>query len=174
MERTLTWVRAILSTTPARWQNLAVAVPETLLARKPTPAEWSARQCLLHLLDTERGVFPVRVRAFLAGRDFPAFDPDHEGSIDAGAPVASLAAELAGLRTENLTLLDTVQTGDVARTAHHPELGIVTLNQMLHEWAAHDLDHTIQAERAVMQPFILACGPWRGTFRAQDFGAEAP
>jgi hypothetical protein len=31
---------------------------------------------------------------------------------------------------------------------------------MLSEWAAHDLNHTIQAERALMQPFLLECGPW--------------
>jgi hypothetical protein len=30
---------------------------------------------------------------------------------------------------------------------------------MIHEWAAHDLMHTIQGERALMQPFIADCGP---------------
>ncbi len=41
---------------------------------------------------------------------------------------------------------------------------MVTLGEMAHEWAAHDLNHTVQAERALMQPFIQACGPWQRFF----------
>ena len=37
-------------------------------------------------------------------------------------------------------------------------------------WAAHDLNHTIQAERALMQPFMLGCGPWRSFFRDHEVG----
>ena len=57
----------ILETTPARWQALCQTLPADLLSRKPAHAEWSALECLNHLLDTEKNIFPVRVRAFLAG-----------------------------------------------------------------------------------------------------------
>jgi len=30
--------------------------------------------------------------------------------------------------------------------------------------SAHDLMHTVQAERAMMQPFIAGSGPWRPYF----------
>ena len=56
-------------------------------------------------------------------------------------------------------MLECVAPQDFNRTAEHSELGTVTLGQLLHEWAAHDLNHTIQAERAVMQLFIEGCGP---------------
>ena len=36
----------------------------------------------------------------------------------------------------------------------------MTLREMLSEWAAHDLNHTIQAERALIQPFLHESGPW--------------
>jgi len=39
---------------------------------------------------------------------------------------------------------------------------------MLNEWAAHDLMHTVQAERALMQPFIPGSGAWRVYFREHD------
>ncbi len=39
--------------------------------------------------------------------------------------------------------------------------GTVTLAELLQTWAAHDLNHTVQAERALMQPFMLGCGTWR-------------
>jgi hypothetical protein len=39
---------------------------------------------------------------------------------------------------------------------------------LLHEWAAHDLTHTIQAEKALMQPFIQGSGPWRFYFQDHE------
>lgn len=159
--------RAVLGTTPARWNALA-ALPASLLDQPPRAGEWSATACLGHLVDTERYVFPLRVRAFLAGQDFPAFDPDAQGTRIAAGQAPALAAEFAELRATNLALLDSVTAADLVRTARHQELGPVTLDELLHEWAAHDLNHTIQAEQSVMQPFIAGCGPWRGYFVAHD------
>ncbi len=153
-----------------RWLALTETVPVDLLTRPPAPGEWSALDCLRHLLDTERLVFPPRVRDFLAGRDFATFDPDTEGTGDDGREPAQLADEFARLRSESLAALEGLTEPDLARTARHAELGRVTLGEMLHEWAAHDLMHTVQAERALMQPFIAGCGPWRPYFRDHDTG----
>lgn len=173
MEDVLTHAIAVLATTPARWVNLVEGVPAALLTRSPAPGEWSALQCLGHLVDTEREVFPVRVEAFLAGRDLPAFDPDAAGTPPGAAedPVA-LAAEFAARRTASLERLRQVTRGDLARGARHAELGPVTLEEMLHEWAGHDLMHTVQGERAMLQPFIDGSGPWRGYFADHDLAAR--
>ena len=64
-----------MSTTPERWERLTGTLPEALLQRKPAAEEWSAVDCLQHLVDTEGGVFPVRVRYFLRGEDLPNFNP---------------------------------------------------------------------------------------------------
>ena len=156
----------ILRTTPSRWQSLTQSVDASLLGLRPAPGEWSAAECLLHLVEAELQVFPVRLRRFLAGQDFEAFNPD-EGSPPEGArldPLA-LAVEFEQHRADSLRQLAGLGAPDLARTALHPELGRVTLDQMIHEWAAHDLMHTVQAERALMQPFIAGCGPWREYFR---------
>lgn len=158
--------KSVLSSTPARWHTLAQSLPAELLLQPPAEGEWAALACLQHLLDTERWVFPVRVRAFLAGQDFPAFNPDAEGTPAAAAPdPLALAAEFARLRSESLALLHSLAPADLSRTARHAELGAVTLEQMLNEWAAHDLMHTVQAEQALMQPFIQGCGPWQVYFK---------
>jgi hypothetical protein len=158
---------SILSTTLGRWQSLAEYVPADLLRRRPAPAEWSALECLLHLIDTERFVFPVRVRAFLNEQDLQAFDPETQGAkLEEHTSPAGLVQKFSVLRRESLALLATLTPADLSLTARHSELGLVTLEQMLNEWAAHELDHTIQAERALMQPFIDACGPWQGYFQA--------
>lgn len=172
MDDLLTHVRAVLAATPAHWRTLAEALAPALLNRPPAPGEWSAAQCLQHLLDAEREVFPVRVRCFLAGQDFPAFDPDAQGTV-AGGPLdpRAAAAEFARRRADTLALLAGLTPADLPRQARHSELGPVTLEELLHEWAAHDLMHTVQAERALMQPFILGCGPWRKYFAGHTVNA---
>jgi hypothetical protein len=155
----------ILQITPARWTTLTAILSPDLLDRKPAPGEWSALDCLQHLVDTERWVFPVRVRCFLAGENFPAFDPDAQGEISSRTKTShELATEFAAMRVESVALLKTLTPADLERTAVHGELGPVTLAEMLAEWAAHDLMHTVQAERALMQPFIPASGPWEVYF----------
>lgn len=166
-----TWleqVQAVLSTTPERWQRLVSTLPIDLLTRPPADGEWSALNCLQHLLVAERQVFPVRFRAFLTGQDFSNFDPNQPHTeLDSQTP-EQLAAAFAQQRRESLDLFKQVKDDDLGRTVQHPRLGTVTLAQMLHTWAGHDLMHTVQAERALMQPFMLGCGPWRAFFRDHE------
>jgi len=169
MENLVVQVKAVLSTTTVYWTNLTETLSTDVLTRRPAPGEWSAIECLQHLVDTERLVFPVRFQALLAGRDFEAFNPDAQGTAAAEIKTpADLAAEFARYRSANLAALAQVTDLDLPRTARHSELGVVTLAEFLHEWAAHDLNHTVQAERAMMQPFIAGCGPWRGYFADHD------
>ena len=166
MDTILQSVRSILEITPTRWLNLTESVATDLLVQPPAPGEWSAVDCLQHLVDAERWVFPARVRCLLAGQDFPAFDPDSQGTKPAvDQNPAGLAAEFARLRADGLQALEAVTLADLPRQARHQELGIVSLSELLHEWAAHDLMHTVQAERALMQPFIQGCGPWHHYFQ---------
>lgn len=165
-EYLLDWTTRILKTTPTRWAELCAALPLELLARSPKEGEWSALECLQHLVDAERRVFPARVEYLLARRDFPAYDPDSQGEQpDLNQTPAELAGEFSRLRAGSLQVVGKVKPGDLAHTALHAELGLVTMSELLHEWAAHDLMHTVQAERALMQPFILGSGPWQVYFK---------
>jgi hypothetical protein len=112
------------------------------------------------MLDSEK-VYQFRIGAFLEGRDFPDFDPAVDGTPPGEQAPLALAAAFARLRQETLRLLETLTPADLERRANHAELGPVTLGEMLHNWAGHDLNHTVQAERALMQPFIQGCGPWK-------------
>jgi hypothetical protein len=127
-------------------------------------------ECLQHLIDIER-VFFFRLDSLLRGQDFPAFNPDKDGTpFKEGMNPADLVSHFAGLRDASLAALQRIGPADLERTVRHQELGLVTLGQMLHEWAGHDLMHTIQAERALMQPFIEGCGPWQVYFQDHIHG----
>jgi len=160
---------SVLETTPQRWVQLTGKLPVELLQRKPAPKEWSGYECLRHIVDTERSVFPPRVGYLLRGEDFPAYHPGKEGEDAKEPPTpAELAAEFLRLREGSLALLATIGEADLLRTARHQELGMVTLGEMIHEWAGHDLMHTVQGERAILQPFIAGCGPWKRYFSDHD------
>lgn len=163
----LAMVKAVLATTATRWLDMTEGLPVDLLNRPPAVGEWSASECLIHLLDTEH-IFPARVQALLTGQAIPAFDPDTQGTKDTTSSPGELAAEFSSLRHSSLAVLERVTLRDFSRSAEHSELGTVMLGQLLHEWAAHDLNHTIQAEKAVMQPFIQGSGPWRSYFQDHE------
>ena len=165
-------VRSMLASTPDRWAALG-RVDDAVLERQPEPGEWSALQALQHLVDTEAGVFRPRLLAIRDGAEsFPGFNPDAEGHVDQPqGTVAELAAGLGPMRAESLAILDTLTEADLAKTSRHAELGVVTMAELLNEWAAHDAMHLVQAERATMQAFIPGAGPWREYFVDHDVEA---
>lgn len=172
MDRVIADVASILAASPSRWADLVRHVPRDLLERQPAAGEWSLVQCLRHVVDTERAVFPARVVALLEGRDFAAFDPDAGG--DVGPPETSpggLATEFERLRASSLALLDGLTPTDLERRARHAELGPVTMRELLNQWAGHDLMHLVQGERALMQTFVAGSGPWRHYFADHDVAA---
>ena len=159
MENPIEQVSAMLAITSDRWYSFTKTLSTEFLNRKPASSEWSAVECLQHLIDAER-VFQFRVGCFLKGLDFPAFDPDRQGSKNSGQTPAELAEEFGTLRRQSLHAIKALTEADLERRVRHQELGPVTLHEMLTEWAAHDLNHTIQAEKALIQPYMLECGPW--------------
>jgi uncharacterized damage-inducible protein DinB len=161
---------SMLRTSVDRWAAIARIDPE-LLGQRPEPGEWSAIQALQHVVDTELAVFRTRVLAIRAGEAFPGFDPDAEGFVDRISMTApELVALLAERRAESLATLEQLTPADLPRSGVHAELGTVTMAELLNEWAAHDTMHIVQAERALIQPFIPGSGPWRGFFADHDVG----
>ena len=165
MNDLLITVQAILTMTPEKWTRLCQALPTDLLKRPAAPGQWSALECLNHLTAAET-VFAFRLNCFLEGcSEFPGYDPNSaEERIDPAATSAALSEEFNRRRASSLQALAKVTEAHLERRAHHAELGPVTLGELLHEWGAHDLNHTIQAERALMQPLILGSGPWQPSF----------
>jgi uncharacterized damage-inducible protein DinB len=166
--------RRVVSTTAARWRNLIDTLPEELLQRRPAPGEWSALKCLEHLLTVERLVIPVRVRHILEGRpELIPYDPDAPRQALAERTPRELVTAFAAERQPNEALLAKLAAADLERSSHHPEYGTITLGGLISLWAAHDLQHTVQAEKALMQAFIPHTGAWRWEFVDEDVEARA-
>ena len=89
----------------------------------------------------------------------PAYLSRDAAVYDAGVPILGICY--------GAQLLAQQLGGDVARTGSG-EYGRTTLEMVLNTWAAHDLDHTMQAELALMQPFIPRTGHWHWEFAAKE------
>jgi hypothetical protein len=74
-----------------------------------------------------------------------------------------LLATFSELRRENVAALVALNLtdADMSKRGQHPELGEVTLGQLLATWVVHDLDHVGQIARTMAKVYGQAVGPWR-------------
>jgi ferric-dicitrate binding protein FerR (iron transport regulator) len=95
-------------------------------------------------------------------RAFDRFDRFAQFKESQGKSLEQLLDEFARLRKENLAALRTLnlQPEDLQRQGKHPELGVVTLAELLATWAVHDLTHVHQLSRVMAHQYRDAVGPW--------------
>ena len=158
-EERLDWFINSLSATPARLRDLVVTTPAEVFDATPAADQWSPLQVLDHMVQVEAEIFPPRIRAFLSDETTMPDVPNHLYDPDASAD--DLVARFSMLRDGTVDLVRRLSVDDLDRHMTHAQYGDVTLAQMLHYFVAHDLNHVIQIERAIMQPLIPETGPWR-------------
>ena len=161
---------AILSRTPAALDALLRGLPDGWLAAHEGDGTWCPYDIVGHLIHGERTDWMARLRRILESGDalpFDRFDRAAQFEESKGRPLPSLLDEFAELRRENLRALESLRLtpADLERRGLHPELGPVTLGQLLATWVAHDLDHVTQIARVLARQYSDAVGPWRAYLR---------
>lgn len=155
----------LLSRTPAALNALLGNLPETWTLRNEGEKTWSAFDIVGHLIHGERTDWMPRAEMILQfgeSRAFEPFDRQAQERDSQGKSLAQLLDEFARLRGENLNELRALnlKPEDLARRGHHPELGVVTLSQLLATWVVHDLTHLHQISRVMAYQYREAVGPW--------------
>lgn len=161
---------AILARTPATLDALLRGLPEGFVIAHEGGETWSPFDVIGHLIHGERTDWVPRARIILEqgeARPFDKFDRLAQFAESKGRTLASLLDEFAALRGENLRELAALRLtdGDLDRRGRHPELGGVTLRQLLATWVAHDLDHVMQIARVLARQYTDEVGPWRAYLR---------
>jgi hypothetical protein len=155
---------AVLERTPGVLSVILVGLPDVLVRATEGEGTWSPYDVVGHLIHGERTDWIPRTRHILSGetRPFDPFDRTAQFTASAGSTLADLLEEFARLRRQNLATLEDLHLSeaDFARTGVHPELGVVTLRQLLATWAAHDLDHVGQIARTLAKRHATNVGPW--------------
>jgi len=155
---------AILERTPASLSALLVGLPETWVTATEGDGTWSPYDVIGHLIHGERTDWITRARHILAGetRPFEAFDRAAQFTESQGTSLEELLATFGELRRESVAMLlgMNLRAEDLDRKGLHPELGEVTLEQLLATWVVHDLDHVAQIARTMAKVYREATGPW--------------
>ncbi len=137
---------AVLEQTPGVLGGLLANATGDDLAWQPSPDRWSIAMVLAHLADVEEKGFLSRFRA-IASEDqpfLPAYDQLAQfrsgGHFDARRELDSFTRQrersLAWLTSQPSTVRD--------RTGRHEKFGVLSFDQLLHEFAFHDLGHIRQ------------------------------
>ena len=161
---------AILSCTPGTLDALLRDLPEGWIAAHEGGETWSPFDVIGHLIHGEHTDWIPRAKMILEHGDtrpFEKFDRFAQFEVSTGRTLATLLDEFATLRRQNLRELESLRLTDTEldRRGRHPELGIVTLRQLLATWVAHDLDHVVQISRAMARQYTDEVGPWRAYLR---------
>lgn len=161
---------AILTRTPAVLDAWLRDLPEPWLRADEGPDTWSPFDIVGHLIDGEETDWVPRARIILAQGDdrrFVPFDRFRHLREAAGATLVGRLDRFAALRSENVATLKgwKVTPEQLRLTGEHPELGSVTLEELLATWVAHDLDHLMQIARIMGKRYIQAAGPWQAYLR---------
>ncbi len=170
MELGLDEIVEVLGCTPSTLRALLAPLGDPWLRCDEGPATFSPRDVLGHLIFGEETDWIPRARIILEHGESRPFDPfDRLGFKDrlVDLAVADLLDRFETLRRANLAELESLRLGpaDLERKGRHPELGPVTLGQLLATWAAHDLDHVSQVARVMARRCQADVGPWRAFLR---------
>jgi DinB family protein len=161
---------AVLARTPRTLDAMLRGLPDGWIASHEGGTTWSPFDVVGHLIHGEQTDWVPRARIILEhgeSRAFDKFDRLAQFTASEGRTLASLLDEFAALRQKNLDDLAAlnITEADLDRRGRHPELGVVTLRQLLSTWMAHDLDHVVQIARVIAKQYSDEVGPWRAYLR---------
>jgi hypothetical protein len=118
--------------------------------RPPGDGEWTAREVVHHLADSESMAY-IRLRRLIA-EDEPVIqgydEPEWARRLHYDRPIEASLAVLAAVRTASFQLLERLTPEEWARTGTHTESGPYSVEGWLAIYAEHSHHHADQIRRA--------------------------
>ncbi len=164
---------------PARIADLVQASTTAIVAEvralgddatvRPAPGEWCASDVIGHLIEADRHGFVGRI-AVMGTEDRPLLATWDQDAVAASRAdrlrdPAELLEELGRARAADLDLVRGLDAPALARVGIHPEVGELTVADVLHEWVHHDRAHLAQV-LAITQALV-----WPRMGNARRFSA---
>jgi hypothetical protein len=140
-----------------------------VLYRPETPGEWSIKEILGHIIDTDRDIWWPRINAILESEtDERSSEADEQSSalpvfsnIDQddlirkhrwqSIPLDDIFAQLMRIRWNYAMQLGQIPLAAFTRRGHHPTLGELTPLDILNILIAHDAHYVAQIESLIEQ-----------------------
>jgi hypothetical protein len=156
---------AVLEQTPIIIEKILRASGDDEMQWKPSPDRWSISEVLAHLSDVEVVGFRERIQKMVDEKNPRLAAYDQNAAYAAGKYAGKARESLKNFcheRDRSLSFLRYLPVSAAARTGQHSELGLITVGQLLNEWAFHDLGHIRQiAELYRSRAFFPQMGEFR-------------
>lgn len=132
---------------------------------------WTPKEVVAHLIVCEETNWMPRTRIILYGNSHESFVPiDMNGHVEMAANNAlpHLLNTFKQQRENNLKELNAfkINEQDLLKTAMHPRIGQVNLQQLMATWVTHDLSHLSQISRIMAKQNKENVGPFSIFFSA--------
>jgi hypothetical protein len=155
----------LLRSTPGVLRSWLADLPEPWNTSNEGPDTWSPFDIVGHLIHGERTDWIPRVELLLEhgeNRAFTPFDRFAQFRESRGKSLHELLGTFAELRESNVERLVSLRLSakDLERRGSHPELGQVTLGQLIATWVVHDLNHIGQIARVMSRQYRGDVGHW--------------
>jgi hypothetical protein len=154
-------VLAILAATPDKLEREVASMSLKEMKTRPAADKWSVQEILAHLDDVEEIGMRARVAAMLETDHalLPSFDQQkraQEMKYNRKNPLKSLAS-LARQRKANVKWLEKLKPAQLKRRGTHQKVGELSVQELVTEWAFHDLSHLrqiLEIKRYALYPRI--------------------
>ncbi|CAN5525784.1 hypothetical protein BH18ACI1_BH18ACI1_23650 [soil metagenome] len=156
----------ILSQTPATLKSLLDNFSDEWIFAKEEKDGWSPFDIVGHYSHGEETDWIPRAEIILAqgeNKSFEPFDRFAQLELSKGKTISVLLEIFAGLRQKNIETLKSwnLTEEQLKLKGIHPELGEVTLEQLLATWAVHDLTHIRQIVTVIAKQYTENVGAWK-------------
>jgi hypothetical protein len=142
-------IAELLDTSAQAFASTLLALPPDGASFHPAPGEWCVNEVVGHIIEAERRGFAGRIKVII-GANEPELQTWDSSAVakerrDCELPASQLKEELLALRKESVSLIRSLKPEQMTRGGLHPEVGRLTLDELLHEWVHHDSNHLKQA-----------------------------
>jgi DinB superfamily len=166
MEFQLDHATEILRRTPATLNSLLRHLPQEWIISNEGPESWSPFDVMGHLIHGEETDWIPRARIILEYGESGTFEPFDRFAMfekSKGKSLNDLLDMFEQRRRESLQELAEMNLRPemLGKRGRHPELGVVTLGQLLSTWVVHDLSHIAQITRVMAKQYSEAVGVWQ-------------
>jgi DinB superfamily len=141
----------LLEATPGILRGLITELSYDDIRWKPAPDRFSIGEVLAHLSHSEEQCYRIRVNGFIQ-QERPEFEPDDAQmylELYRTADPEKSFEQFVEQRKNNVERLRDLPASAGKKIAMHQLAGEITFEQMLHEWAMHDLGHIRQIAELV-------------------------
>jgi hypothetical protein len=144
----LKMVLEILATTPQKIKRETSTLSRREMLARPAPNKWSVQEVLAHLADVEEVGMRARVAAMIE-QESPVLLPIDQEARAVELKYNSLDPRQSCKRFEqqrraNVKWLRTLRPAQLKRHGTHQQVGRITAEELITEWAFHDLGHLKQ------------------------------